>query len=321
LHHLLPEGSPLAAGPSGPLLRGSSLAARIESGDQLDAAVEIVDACGRLASPPVLLKGVSLCEREYPAAHLRPMRDVDLLVARAHVREVVATLRRLGYAQEGMPERYREHHHAAPFVHPRTGVWVEVHHALFRPDTALGADPLFGPDAVESRLVASTLRGRPVRRMGPEMQVAYLAAHWSASAKLVAGAGGLLPLLDLVYLLKAHAVRWPLLLSWLEGSAAAPAVYALLAYGARRAVIEVPEEVLDALRRRQRAFDALTLAVTFAVIDRCMVEGRRRLPLAGATGLRALWKGLFLPGPPLRNLARVPALFLAGRAEDQEPVR
>lgn len=310
LHTLVPAGSRLTRSPVWPLLQGAALAARVESADQLEAVAEILDAC-RGALPPVgLLKGISLCEQEYPAPHLRPMRDVDLLVDRAAVPEAEEVLRRLGYEREASGQSYEEHHHVAPFVHPRTGVWVEVHHRLFRPASALGSDPVFSPANVEAQMSNSALRERPVRRLGPEMQVVYLSAHWASSSKLVGGRGGLLPLLDLVYVLKAHVVRWPLVLSWLEGSPAAPSVYALLAYGTRRGVLAVPEDVLTALRRRQRAFDALTLAGVFAVIDRCMVEDRRRLPLVGRNGLAALWEGLFLPGPPLRNLARVPSLFL-----------
>jgi hypothetical protein len=310
LHGLVRADSPLTRSRMWPLLQGSALAARVESADQLEAAAEILDACRGGLPPLGLLKGISLCEREYPSPHLRPMRDIDLLVDRPAVPEVEGVLRRLGYEREVSSQSYDEHHHVAPFVHPRTGVWVEVHHRLFRPASALGSDPIFSAAHVDAQMGESALRERPVRRLGPEMQVVYLAAHWASSSKLVGGRGGLLPLLDLVYLLKAHAVRWPLLLSWLEGSAAAPSVYALLAYGTRRGVLAVPEDVLEALRGRQRAFDALTLAGVSAVIDRCMVEGRRQLPLVGRNGLAALWEGLFLPGPPLRNLARVPSLFV-----------
>jgi putative nucleotidyltransferase-like protein len=302
-------------------VEGSDLAARVESADQLEAALEIVDASQAVLPPLGLLKGLSLCAQEYPEPHLRPMRDLDLLVDHAGVAALEGVLERLGYGREATAQSYAGHHHTTPFVHPRTKVWVEVHHGLFPPASALGSDPLFAPERVREQLHDSTLHGRPVRRLGVEMQVVYLCAHWASSSKLLGGRGGLLPLLDLVYLLRSHAVRWPVLLAWLVGSAAAPGVYALLAYGARRGVLSLPPEVLEGVRQRQRAFDAVTLALAFALVDRCMAEGRRRLPVVGRTGLGVLWKALFLPGPPLRNFSRVPALWRAARAADQGPVR
>jgi hypothetical protein len=308
LHRVVPPGSALTKSTAWPLVEGSVLAARVESADQLEAAGEILDACRGAMPPPALLKGISLCEREYPEPQLRPMRDIDLLVDRAAIPEAEAVLRRLGYEPEHAGHGYEDHHHLVPFIHPRTKVWVEIHHRLFRPATPLGSDPLFSVPSLEAELRDSVWRGRPVRRLSAEMQIAYVAAHWASSPKLLAG-GGLLPLLDLVYLLKAHAVRWPVLVSRLADSAAAPGVFALLAYGARRGVLAVPEGVLEALRGRQRAFNALTLALAFAVIDRYMVGGGRVERPIGRSGLDAVWSALFLAGPPLLNLARVPFLF------------
>jgi hypothetical protein len=310
LRAVTPEGSRLTRSPAWPLVLGADLAARLESADRLDALLEILDAGQARIGPPVLLKGISLCEQEYPRPHLRPMRDLDLLFDREAVPEVEAILARLGYAPEGNAEAYRTHHHAVPYRHPRTGVWVEVHHRLFPSRTALGADALFNEDVVRGERRESALRGRVVRRLSPEMQLVYTAAHWASSAKLLRGPGGLLPLLDLVYLVRAHELRWPVVLEWLAGSAAAPGVYALVAYAERAGLVPLAPGVLEGLRRRQRAFDRLNRALAFALIDVFMVEGRRPPPGA-RTALAALWKALFLAGPPLANLARVPAQFRA----------
>jgi hypothetical protein len=309
-----PQGSRLTRSPAWPLVLGSDLAARLEAAERLDAVVEILDSTHGRLRPPALLKGISLCEQEYPEPHLRPMRDLDLLVEADAVREMESLLLRLGYERQGAAEEYLSHHHGAPFVHPRTGVWVEVHHRLFPPRSALGSDALFGDERVKAELRDSTLRGRAVRRLTPELQVVYVAAHWASSSKLLRGPGGLLPLLDLMYLQKAHDIRWSDVLGLLEGSAAAPAVYALVAYAAGAGVIAVPADVLDGLRRRQRAFNPATRAVAFALIGSFMVEGRRP-PAASRTALAALWKALFLPGPPLANLARIPTLFRDARRE------
>lgn len=307
LRAVVPEGSRLTRSPAWPLVLGADLTARLEAADRLEAVVEILDAAEGRLRPPALLKGISLCAQEYPQPHLRPMRDLDLLVERDAVPEVESILSRLGYERQGAAEAYRSHHHTAPFVHPRSQVWVEVHHRLFPSRSALGSEALFGEEAVRDELRDSTLRGRPVRRLTPEMQVVYLSAHWASSSKLLRGPGGLLPLLDLMYLVRAHDVRWPVVLARLDGSAAAPSVYALASYAAHAGVVALPAGVLDGLRRRQRAFNPLTRALAFAMIDAFMVEGRR-LPPGTRTALAALWKALFLSGSPLANLARVPAL-------------
>jgi hypothetical protein len=308
LRRITPPESPLTGTEAWPLVLGADLAARVASADQLDAAAEILRACRGRVPPLTLLKGLSLCAREYPEPHLRPMRDLDLLVDLAAVPEVEEILLGLGYVRDAPADGYRGHHHVAPFVHRRTNVYVEVHHGLFRPDSALGADPIFGPEAIAREQLDTRLRGQPARRLSVELQIVYLAAHWASSRKLLAGPGGLLPLLDLVYLIERNDVRWPLVLDWLEGSAAAPSVYALLAYGARRGVLALPYGVLPGLRQRQRAFNRVNLALAFFLIDRCMVAGRPLARPLGRSGLDALWTALFLAGPPLANLGRVPLL-------------
>ena len=313
LARLTAADAPLTRSPAWPLVRGSALAARVAAADRLEAAVALLDACRGRLPPLALLKGLSLCTLEYPAPHLRPMRDIDLLVDGQSVPEVEAALRALGYVPEASSDSYRSHHHLVPYVHPGTRVYVEVHHRLFRTDTALGRDRVFSPESVNAELQDSTLEGRPVRRLSVEMQLVYVAAHWASSLKLVRGGGGLLPLLDLIYLLKRHTVRWPVVLAWLEGSAAAPAVYALLAYASRRGLLAPGDEILATLRRRQRAFNAVSLAAVFAVVDRCMVEG---LPLSwpiGTTAVQVLWESAFRPGPGWKNLARVPSALVRAR--------
>src|SRR5688572_23672226 len=315
LRRLTPADSPLVRSPAWPLVVGADLAARLESAEQVEAALRILDACrGRLA-PPLLLKGMALAASVYPEPHLRPMRDVDLLVDAADVPALTALLSELGFRPEVSDDGYEGHHHARPMTDPHSGVCVEVHHRLFRRDGPLGAEPLFDPESVRAHQVDAVFHGRPVRRLSPEMQLLHVAAHWSASAKLLEGPGGLLPLLDVSYLLASQTVRWAVVVEALRATQALPGLYALLAYGSARGVLSVPQDVLAALRSGQRAFGAVTEAVLFRLLDRAAAQGRRAAPLLGGSGARALWKALFLPGPPWRNLARLPRLFWQERQD------
>ena len=93
---------------------------------------EIIDAsCGSVPQL-TLLKGISIAEEFYPEFHLRPMRDIDLLVPVESLAPMATLLYGLGYRQTSdTPHKtYDSHHHAMPFFHDEKQVWVELHHRL-----------------------------------------------------------------------------------------------------------------------------------------------------------------------------------------------
>jgi hypothetical protein len=188
---------------------------------QIEATAEIVDACGARVVV-TLLKGISLSDRDYPAPYLRPMRDIDLLVPEGAVCEVQQTLLGLGY-REHPEERVESYgHHAVPLVHPRTGIWVEVHHRLFPPELGLpGVDP-FRPDRVNARIRPSTFTGRLVNRLTDDLQVVYTASHWALSPSRIYNGGGVVAMLDLIHLLKRRGFLWDDVMALVEVLSPAP---------------------------------------------------------------------------------------------------
>ena len=117
--------------PQWSLIRGSDLAARVVAEDQAQATVELIEACGPRVGPLTLLKGIWLSHALHPEPHLRPMRDVDVMVEPEAAREVERILIGLGY-RPARPDGEREfghHNHLVPYRHPTTDVVVEVHHA------------------------------------------------------------------------------------------------------------------------------------------------------------------------------------------------
>ena len=87
----------------------------------------------------VALKGVALAWRDYPAPELRPMRDIDLLVARADVLRAAEVLAAVGFVMPQADERadaaavaeaLRQDKHLPPLEHAGLGVTLELHHAL-----------------------------------------------------------------------------------------------------------------------------------------------------------------------------------------------
>jgi hypothetical protein len=288
-------------------LLAADLTARVLTGVTGDATAEILDACGTRAGPITLLKGIALASEYYPEPHLRPMRDVDLLVDEGGVPEMEAVLERLGYRRQTSlpPEFYAGHHHTAPFRHPVSGVWVEVHHRLFRPEIGVARDGLFDLEHVRAQRRPLAFRGHSAFRLTDELRLVQVACHWGQELQPV---GGMVAMLDLIYVLSRSGSRfdWDRVLGWLEGSRSARYVYVLVTYLARHRLIEVPARVSPSLCASTGDIGAGTLAVLHWLIDRYVVAGcPLRFPMIGRN-LDIVWGTLLMPRPPLPRGLLVP---------------
>jgi hypothetical protein len=297
-------GRELEAGgsPLWPLVKGADLTARVLTAQQIDATADIIDACHGRVPPPVLLKGISLCDRHYPEPHLRPMRDIDILVEDDAVSTVEAIVTELGYrrASTRPAGHYDRHHHSCPLVHPDTGVWVEIHRALCSARSGLDVQPVFGAAHVRTQLRASRFRGRAVRRLSDELQIVHTACHWAdgLQAVVTTGAvGAMVAMVDLVLLLKHNPdIRWDRILAWTDRSLAGRYVYLLLAYLDTHRLVDVPPAALYHLRPRQ-ALDAITLRLAPLMIDRYVVNGQPFGRLLSAQNFTRIWRALVLGRP------------------------
>jgi Uncharacterised nucleotidyltransferase len=317
------QGDPRApASPCWPLLRAAELTARVLTAEHFEAMSEILEASTGHIAPVVLLKGISVAEQYYPAPHLRPMRDIDLLVTEADLPAMEALLFALGYAQppKPSPQAGYRHHHLSPFFHPRRGIWIEVHWRLFSSLSPFETDPVFSPDHLATQLRPSTFQGRPVMRFSDELQLVYLAAHWHRSYNLLTPVGAMIAMVDLIYLLgnSKTALHWEQILEWRQGSAAGLPLYLLLTYLQRCHLLEVEAAVLRELSLRHRALSRPILTMLHALIDRYIVDGCSPGPLVSARTLSVLWQRLRLPGLPWRNLLGLPWYFLPSRAGIRE---
>lgn len=301
------------SGPMWPHIQGANLTARLMTDELLGSMDEILRACEGGARPPTLLKGISACTELYPEPHLRPMRDIDFLVATEDLAKTESALFGLGYRQESNRPRhyYETHHHTMPFRHPRTGVWVEVHRGLCAAGSEVGSDPAFSAERVSAERRISEFRGRPVYRLSAELQIVYLAAHWAYDFQ---PAGGLVAMLDVIHLLKrARSIRWEHVLSWLDGAIAANAVYLLLTYLDRHGLVELPAGLIGDIARRQRAFGRASLHLLHAIIDRYETNGRPLGPLMSERNCPIVWECLLRPEPELEKLVRIVWRLLPSR--------
>jgi Uncharacterised nucleotidyltransferase len=317
LFHVTQEDPQAPTSPLWPLLRGADLTAQVLIAEHLEAMGEILDACQGRVQTITLLKGISIAEQYYPLPYLRLMRDIDFLIAETDLPAVEGVLSALGYSQPFQQSERNgvSFHHGNPFVHQQKGIWVEVHWGLFSSLTPFGADRLFQREHLTAQLQSSTFQGRNVMRLSDEMQLVYIASHWARDHNLTSVLGATIAMLDIIYLLR-HRKRpldWEKIFEWLHSSVVTTPLYLLLTYLQRYRLIDVAPEILTELSRQQSSFGPPTLVILHSLIDRYMVDGRSYGPMLNERNLSILWSTLLLPGPPWRNLLRVPWHLLPSR--------
>jgi hypothetical protein len=284
------------------LLKGSDLTARVITANLLDAMAQIIEACEGRLQFLTLLKGISLCESCYPEPHLRPMRDLDFLVAESDLAVAESQLEKLGYVpRSNHPvEFFKSSHQRIPLYHPERGIWVEIHHKLFAPRHALSSQPVFSAKNVASQRRDSRFQGRHVSRLAPELQAVYIASHWAKEWNAV---GGLVPLVDLIFLLNAaENFDWDLVLNWVDGTVSAAHLYLALSYLQRYTLVKVAAGVLTELFRMQACFGRVNLRILHALIDHFLANGFAFENERVSWRLASNWRILLIPGSPFRNL-------------------
>ena len=161
----------------GERLLGAALTAKLQSALRIDTATEIIDCALAEGATVTLLKGISIAGQHYPAEHLRPMTDIDLLVPADAVNPIERELLRRGY-RHGADTLGPDTHHAVPLRHPERNVWVELHHDLFPSLATVRRSRIYDGSPLAEHSVASEFHGRPVLRLTNELQLAYIASFW-----------------------------------------------------------------------------------------------------------------------------------------------
>lgn len=257
-------------------LLGAELTARVRHAGIVDDMLRICDACERLQIDVTLLKGISIGEQFYPQEHLRPMADIDVLVAPAAYPRIENALLACGYRRLE-PWAVPGHQHGAPLLHVDRGSVIELHTRLFGADSELSTDGSFGAANVALQSVASLYHGRPVKRLSAELQLAYVASSWFNDMAVSRFQPSFIAnLFDAIYLLRrcGQALDWPGLLGWLDNDMARASLHALLSYLPRYGV-PTPPRVLEALASRQRLLGPIQLRLIHKALDRYMVGGRQ----------------------------------------------
>jgi len=317
LYRLAKRDPGTSSSPFKPLLLSADLTARVLSRELLEAMGEIIDACRVHGNHLTLLKGISICEQFYPQPHLRLMRDIDFLVDETAYASVESTLMECGYRRDAsLPNSfYESHHHGIPMFHPSKRIWVEIHTSLVPPTLALAKDRVFSREHIESQRRSSEFCGRDVDRLSNELQIVYIATHGIEELRRV---GGVVPLLDLVYLLKQTRgeLDWERLLDWLQDSRAATYLFVMLSWLARFDLISVDRSVLNKLSTIQASFGRLDLKIAHRLIDDYIVKGRQYGRILTSHNLAIVWETLLSPRPVSGKLLLLPwnIMFPPGNA-------
>jgi hypothetical protein len=124
------------------------------------------------ALPAILLKGAALALTLYDDPAMRPMSDIDVLMAEGALQMAVGRLRADGYTERSLSDGDAGYLHHFIFIDRATGVRFELHRTL----------PLL-PESDEALawFLGQTLRNEladvPFYTLTPEAQILHLASH------------------------------------------------------------------------------------------------------------------------------------------------
>lgn len=169
---------------------------------------------GEAGIAAVALKGVALAWRHYPEAALRPMRDIDLLVAEERAIEAFEVLSAAGFVPDtadpaSLRQALADDHQLPGQYHPGLGVTIELHHRLGDPPQSRGYRvPQIDPAGAMARAVAVECGGTMVLCPAPQDLAAHMIVHALYGHRLDCGP---LVLADLHFLAADKAVDWPAL--------------------------------------------------------------------------------------------------------------
>ena len=262
-------------------LLSADLSAQFRHANIVGTAIEIIDICKDLGIRVTLLKGISISDQYYPAGHLRPMGDIDILIPAEDYGSVEMAILRLGYVQQPGFTLGEGMHHGVPLLDPQRGVWVELHTALFPRNQDEDCGRQFAPSLVADLAVPSIFHGQPVYRLNNELQLVYIAYSWRSDLTHYGiHPSFVVPLLDGVYLLKGSGGKldWESLLDWLESDMAAASLYVMLTYMARCGLTQISTSTLSRLASRQNIVGPLQLWSIHKMLDFFLVAGRPLSP-------------------------------------------
>ena len=289
-------------------IRAAELTSRALTAGKYDTISEVLTAAGSIECRVILLKGAATALRYYPAPHLRPMGDVDVLVPADRQPLLEARLLALGFQQRSNQpaDAFAGWHHSMPFHCLRRGTWIDVHSSVYPPHHPHAQDPLFSWEAIISQLSPVTVGQQTAYVMNHELQLVFTSARW---AEEFDPARGLYPILDAALLIGMHrdTLDWDRILGIAGDSWAGTALYLMLSLLQRWELALVPPEVLTAMAAKDRHQNRVFFPLLYRLTATYALEGRPFGLAATTEGhLRVVWSSLLRPCSPTANLFAIP---------------
>ena len=257
-------------------LLASDLTARVRHANLVATAVAVLDTCRDLRVEATLLKGISVADRLYPAAHMRPMGDVDVLVPADDEQKVAEALLACGFERIPYPDTPGQHH-GAPLRHVRRRTLLELHTALFPASARVRGAAIFIPAHLHAHKQVSSYHGRNAGHLTDEVQLAYIAASWfNDMTTFKFHPSFLVSLFDAVLLLKSHGstLDWDEILRSVDNGMVKASLYALLTYVTRFGTRPAPGFVLRRLAENRGLVGPVQRRFIHAALDRYLLGAR-----------------------------------------------
>lgn len=200
----------------------------------------------------LLLKGAGLAFTVYPGPRQRPMSDIDMLVESSQAGEARRLMLATGWREsdDGPPDEvYLHHHHLPPLFDSRSrDLQLEIHTALFPERQPFAFDT--ADVWARARVIGATIPGALAPCSVHALLHTCLHFFWSHQARF----GAWRTIRDVNALSRADDIDWQEFVALARAIRGGSSCYWTLRIAEITGGARIPEEILDALRPRRRAY-------------------------------------------------------------------
>lgn len=215
--------------------------------------------------PFIALKGAFLADTVYGSMGERIVGDLDLLVPKEAMSQVITISETLDYRKTKpivLDVWLEKRHHIPAFMNRKVRLAIEWHWHIVRPDTYF-AIPVAG---LWQRAIPATVAGIPVLTLSPEDLVLHIADHISYHHEFTFGVRSLCDLGSICAFYK-EAIDWDVVGERAKKWCRQRGIYLALRLAQERFGATVPQSVMKALRPVDFTKGLVETAVTQAFIN------------------------------------------------------
>lgn len=293
-------------------LKAEELTAKFWYQTQYQTTLELIAELNKYNIVPTLLKGMSVSTEFYPKAYFRSMRDIDILVEESEIEQVEKTMVDLGYKQSSpLPlPFYETHHHTIPWQHKTKDVWFEIHRRIFPDSSPSCSATVFKIDTLSSEKLISPIDSNhdslKTYRLGYELQIIYIAAHWAESFKQT---GGLFAFIDIALIINNTKLDWNKLIKWSNEPYIGNYVYILLSYLVKQQLVKDPQ-IKQHLKKINHNLSFIDIVILNKIITKYLLFGKPFGRLLSIDNINILWTLFISPKSTITKIILAPTYII-----------